>query len=626
MSIIDSNNNGKIKYQVRLWGGAPSDDVEVKLSDKTGSEVVNFAFNPTNWSTPQIIEVSNTNPTDLNSLNLSISSNDVNYQGTGLTLGISDGELVGQRNALSQAHVPTFKSDTTTREITLSSPQEISSNLVSEKVRLIPINGPGSVIEADAIIRGKTVKLTLENNEIEWVGNTTYVAETQTDSKINSGFRVTIEQIQDYKVNLSSTNSFTEEGSNGGSTPVTFNVQLDSVALSDIEIKWETILEGAKAAQSNDFLGDSVPNGIIRIEKGKKSNNFVVNIKEDLITETDEIFKVKLTNNSNQDLNFSNNLITHSINNDDFSKLTGVVKYWKDDTPLENIKIGLSQSKINVSNDGQIIFKDIIRNEETGVLSAALWANSGSSNFENINFEFNKNNDSKFKIELNNELFTNDWLLDTNDTNNNFSLSAIKVGNNSNQAIKIADIEVAIPGSNATTAYLEWGLVGQTALEETKFNQLQSKELLNGEFEINSLNGEFGLEISKDNLTGIEARAIDSLDALMALKMSSGSLPSNDLIHSAQWMAADVDNNGLVQAKDAWLINKYNVGKSDLSSFVGQWEFIDKTIDISNLGASDTIPNNSDSLSNLLVSDDNSHFEITALINGDIDGSYINFI
>ena len=45
-----------------------------------------------------------------------------------------------------------------------------------------------------------------------------YVAETQTNSKINSGFRITIEQIQDYKVNLSSTNSFTEEGSNGRST------------------------------------------------------------------------------------------------------------------------------------------------------------------------------------------------------------------------------------------------------------------------------------------------------------------------------------------------------------------------------------------------------------------------
>ena len=45
--------------------------------------------------------------------------------------------------------------------------------------------------------------------------------------------------------------------------------------------------------------------------------------------------------------------------------------------PLKDVKIGLSQSKINVSSDGQIIFKDIIRDEATGILSASLWANSG---------------------------------------------------------------------------------------------------------------------------------------------------------------------------------------------------------------------------------------------------------
>ena len=141
--------------------------------------------------------------------------------------------------------------------------------------------------------------------------------------------------------------------------------------------------------------------------------------------------------------------------------------------------------------------------------------------------------------------------------------------NNTNGAIKIADIEVTNPNMLSKTAtFLEWGLVGQTELNETTFEQIADTNLLNGEFALNAIGGEFSLKIEKDNLTGIEQRSVDSLDALMALKMSTGPISSNDIIHNAQWMAADVDNNGLVQAKDAWLINRYNVGKSDNSSYV----------------------------------------------------------
>ena len=624
LSILNSNDLGKIKYQVRLWGGSPSEDVKVIISNKDGSEITNFNFNSTNWSTPQSIELSASNPRELNLLNLTINSNDVNYQGTGITLGINDGELLAQRNALSQAHIPAFKSSNTTKTISLSSNREISNNQISEKIKLIPISGPGNSIDAKAIINGSNVQLVLEDKEISWVGSTTYVAESEINSKLGSGFRVTFEQIQDYKVNLSSTRTNTVEGSGGGTTEVTFNLKLDSVALSDLEIKWETVLEGVNSAQSNDFLNNNVPSGVVKIEKGNKDINFVVEIKEDLIKEIDEDFKIKLTDISNQNLTFQNNLFTHTISNDDFSKLTGTVNYWKNNTPLKDIKIGLSQSKIDISSDGQIIFKDIVRDESSGTLSASMWANSGSSNFENINFEFNKNSDSKFSIDINNSLFTGDWLLDTNDTDASYSLSAIKIGNNNTEAIKIADIIVTIPNKDTSTAFLEWGLVGETALEKTQFNQILNTNLLNGQFEVNSLEGEFSLEVSKDDLTGLEERAIDSLDALMALKMSSGSIDSNDIIHGAQWMAADVDNNGLVQAKDAWLINKYNVGKSELSSSVGQWEFINKEINISNLGASNATPTNN-SLSNL-VSSDAMHLDITALINGDIDGSYINFL
>ena len=627
ISILKSENESKIKYQIRLWGGAPSSDVKVKLSKKNGTEISSFDFNSDNWSRAQIIEVDNSNPTELKDLNLAITSNDTNYQGTGLTLGINDGELIAQRNALSQAHIPVFKKNVNTREISLTSTKLLTNNSISEKVKLIPISGSGGIIDADATISGKDIKLTLKNQAIEWIGNTTYIAEVQKDSVLNSGFRVSFGQIQNYQVNLSSENTKTQEGSDGEFTRIKFDANLDSAALSDIDINWEIVLDESNSAQQNDFLNNIKPSGTVKIKKNTTKASFFVDIKTDLIREKDETFKINLSNASNQELTFKNNLYQHIIANDDFNKLTGSIKYWKDNKPLKDINLNVSYSKINVSKDDQINFRNITRNQETGELSASLWVNAGSSNFENINFSFNKNNDSKFRINLNNQLFTNDWLKEINETNTNYSLSAIKIGNNNSSDIKIADLVLSLPSTNNNNAYLEWGLVGVTALEETHFDQSLTKKLVNGDFEIDTLNGDNGsytLGIGKDPLANIGRRSIDSMDALTALRMSSGEITSDKLIHNIQWMAADVDKNGLIQAKDAWLINNYVVGKEEISSKVGSWEFIDSQADLNSLGMTNTKPTNNDYLNNIIFSDQNNHINITSFISGDINGSYIS--
>ena len=100
--------------------------------------------------------------------------------------------------------------------------------------------------------------------------------------------------------------------------------------------------------------------------------------------------------------------------------------------------------------------------------------------------------------------------------------------------------------------------------------------------------------------------------------MSSGVTTSDDLTHNIQWMAADVDNNGLIQAKDAWLINNYVVGKTVANSQVGSWEFVDSLADFNNLGMSNTKLNN-DNLQDIAFSAQNKHFNITSFINGDVD-------
>ena len=131
----------------------------------------------------------------------------------------------------------------------------------------------------------------------------------------------------------------------------------------------------------------------------------------------------------------------------------------------------------------------------------------------------------------------------------------------------------------------------------------------------------YSLAFEKDPLTSIEMRSVDSLDSLTALKISSEVLTSDDLTHNLQWIATDTDKNDLIQAKDAWLVNNYALEKSDTNSEVGSWKFVDSLSDFNNLGMSNTKPEN-DNLNNIVVSDQNKHFNVTALINGDVDGSF----
>ena len=103
--------------------------------------------------------------------------------------------------------------------------------------------------------------------------------------------------------------------------------------------------------------------------------------------------------------------------------------------------------------------------------------------------------------------------------------------------------------------------------------------------------------------------------------MSSGVTTSDDLTHNIQWMAADVDDNGLIQAKDAWLINNYVVGKTVANSQVGSWDFVDSNADFNNLGISNAKLEN-DNLKDIAFTAQSRTFNITSFINGDVDESF----
>jgi hypothetical protein len=478
------------------------------------------------------------------------------------------------------------------------------------------------------VVNSTTLKLTLapDTSAAAWVGSTTYLAEAATanSSPEALSFRVVFKQIQNYAFNAIALEAIKQEGSGTDPTVMRVRISIDSPALSDLTISWSVNGTGLQQASATDFAGSTLPSGTAIIRKGSQEAIIVLQIQADLTQEPNEEFEISFTNQSDQIINTSAATTTLTIANDDLTTLSGTVTYWKNNTPLDNINLNIARSSISASSDGTIQFRNIVRNDADGTLTASLWADSGGTGFSNVDFSFNKASDPNFSIALNTSLFNGDWLTSINNSPAAYNFSAISLVSQAGN-IKIADITSSIPSpTSSSVAYLEYGRVGDTLLQETRFEASEQLELINGEFAFNTTNGSFTAQLSKDPITGIERRAIDSKDALLALKMSSGSITGSDLESQAQWIAADVDQNGQVQAKDAWLINQYNVGNTPSGSEVGTWEFIDSAALLAGLSATNAAAPTSAAISEITVSQSQDPLAITAILNGDIDGSYVN--
>ena len=302
------------------------------------------------------------------------------------------------------------------------------------------------------------------------------------------------------------------------------------------------------------------------------------------------------------------------------------MNYWNKSKPLNDIELEARRDKIPASSNGEAFFSDININEENGTMSASLWVDSRSKSFENITLEFNKNNDPNFDIEINTDLINSSWMTASNNNGPHYQFSAFAFEGSPDPGMhRVATVTTSY-STRSNSAHLSHGRIGESLLLETFINQSEKFELINGQFNAELLDGFYETKFKKDPITGLELRSIDSWDALMALKMSSGIIKGADLEHQAQWLAADVDNNGFVQAKDAWIINQCSVGNIVDEHYTGNWQFIDSTNDLSSLGAMNTGANDQDFQTISVQGESSEHINILALIKGDIDGSYTNYI
>jgi hypothetical protein len=98
--------------------------------------------------------------------------------------------------------------------------------------------------------------------------------------------------------------------------------------------------------------------------------------------------------------------------------------------------------------------------------------------------------------------------------------------------------------------------------------------------------------------------------------MANGTLPSNQLVNPLQWVAADVNQSGVVSALDAWHILREIVGLGTAS--VGDWQMVDASVDTSTLSTQNAWLSNLDNI----ALDVASGLDLIGIIRGDVDGSW----
>ena len=628
---INKEADGDVRYDVRIWGGTPSENVNVRLTDKQAKLIGELTFTAANWENAQSISVPEASGSPINpaEVNLAITSNDFNYQGSGLALSYSDTQAFAQRLPLSQIDLPAFKVGEEKREILLRSNTSLYSKQIPDQLLLTEIGGDGVTTNARSeILDSNTLKLVLGSDSQNWTGEKEFsVIDVNGSNNIDSlSFRVKAKQSQDYVASISGNSLAIKEGSGESDQILKAAIDVDTEALSDLNIHWYVEGYGTDAATKGDFKENQMPSGTVTIAKGTSHAEIDIPIKSDLLVERNEDFKIILTADNSDNIRISDQEPIFTITNDDLSSVSGTIKYWKDDTPLDQVKLNLSEDSISLSRDGSIKINNIHRDSSNQILTAELWAYANEANtFSNIDFRFNKNGDVDMSIELNQDLFDSNWLPFIEDNDQTFTFSAISL-TAAETPSKIATISTSLEDSEKDMAFLEYGRVGDTTLHETHLGTSKNFDLLNGSFELSSTDGNYNAVLTKDPLTGIEQRSIDSKDALLALQMSSGSITKDDLDHQAQWIAADVDKNGTVQAKDAWLINRYAVSRYASDSSIGNWEFIKQDTSLEELGrSSSTMPDNS-KVESISIGANSQELNLTAILRGDIDGSYVDHI
>ena len=281
----------------------------------------------------------------------------------------------------------------------------------------------------------------------------------------------------------------------------------------------------------------------------------------------------------------------------------------------------------SLDNEGTIYLKNSLIDEMALSARSEVWIELESP-AQNLDFQVNS---SYSTVEfIPNPLLFDDWFTETR--GGSFSAATLGAGIGGRLFLGTLDYEVPLyPISlNENQSHYQSNQisliranVGKTALAPKSYEYELKADSYAG---IASISPDKVSGVTIDRITGLEvSTAITSFDTFYALQLAAGIINKDELLSPLQMIAADVDGNGAIQAKDALMINRFITSSAagvNSRDGVGSWRFVASDYDLESFSLT-AVPIIKDISSMRFEWPLRSEQALTGILIGDIDGSWV---
>ena len=302
--------------------------------------------------------------------------------------------------------------------------------------------------------------------------------------------------------------------------------------------------------------------------------------------------------------------------NAEYHNLTGNITFWKTGTAIPEVTTTLASHSAQ-----QLIELRNIQNNADGSRTVDIWVTSSSTTVNSLQLEFVLPSGSKASWQSGTELPSEWSLLANTELSGQFILGGMSTTALPSGPIKLGTL--ALTATN-TPQYdellLSKGFVGNDTISVFSIWPESLTSGLDSHYQhLSTLAGTYTLAGAK-TAGQAESQAINANDALAALKMAVGLNPNADgsAVLPYQFLAADVNHDGIIRSTDAFNILKMAVKLS--SAPKGEWLFVSESADSAPMGR------NSVDWSHVIPTvtlDHDVELDLIGIVKGDVDGSWV---
>ncbi len=300
----------------------------------------------------------------------------------------------------------------------------------------------------------------------------------------------------------------------------------------------------------------------------------------------------------------------------EYHNLTGDVTFWKTGRAITDVTTTLTSEPAT-----QLVELRHNQIAADGSRTVELWATSSSTTVNSLQLEFVLPTGSKASWQSDTGLPAEWTLLANSELDGQFILGGV-----STTALASGPIKLGTLALTATTTpqhaelLLAKGFLGDDTLSAFGISLESTTTGSDNHYEhLDTLAGTYTLAGTK-TAGQAENQAINANDALAALKMAVGLNPNADgsAVLPYQFLAADVNHDGIIRSTDAFNILKMAVKLS--SAPKGEWLFVSESAD------SATMDRNTVDWSHVIppvTLDHDVVLDLIGIVKGDVDGSWV---